>query len=72
VIDEENDFFIDLRIYFAFMKESYLTINNVCSDSNNIDLVKMILDQNYGLLGERYKREILEQMQNESKHRTAE
>ena len=72
MIDEENDFFIDLRIYFAFMKESYLTINNVCSDSNNIDLVKMILDQNYGLLGERYKREILEQMQNESKHRTAE
>lgn len=56
VLDETNDFFYDLRIYFAFMKESYLTINNICSESNNTDLIKLILDQNYGLLGERYKR----------------
>jgi len=43
-LDNDNDLFDQLRYYFQFMKESYLTINNIDESSQALDLVKMILD----------------------------
>ena len=60
MLSKENELFIQLRLYFSFMKESYLTINNV--DDTSFDIVKMILDQNYNILGDKYKHEMLEKL----------
>jgi len=37
------------------MKESYLTINNIDQGERALDVVKMILDQNYDILGENFR-----------------
>ena len=47
------------------MKESYLTINNIDDGPKALDIVKMILDQNYNIMGEKYRDVIVKNLKKE-------
>lgn len=56
ILDSRNEFYVYLRLYFVFMKESYLTTNNI---SNQPDLAKFILDQRFSMFGTENQDKIL-------------
>ena len=43
-LPETNDLFYQLRGYFSFVKDSYISINNINDETQQADIVKMILD----------------------------
>ena len=51
-----------LRKYFIFIKESYLSINNI---DVKLDIIKMFLDQNNECLGTEMKYALEEQFEEE-------
>lgn len=49
---EVNDMFEQLRFYFSYMKDIYLKFNNISKETQQTDIVKVLLDQNYQVLDE--------------------
>ena len=52
ILSDKSDLFIDLRRFFSNMKESYLKLNNISDVTQKVDLVKLLLDQNYSLVSD--------------------
>ena len=50
-LPSSNEFFDQLRQFFITLKDQFLNINNINQNSLTLDVVKMILDQNFNLLG---------------------
>ena len=48
-----------------FIKDSYLTINNVSDVTSAPDFIKMVLDQNYTLFGDSMSEKLIDQFQSE-------
>ena len=59
-------------MYFEYVKESYLKINNITDYEQQADIVKMILCQNYGIMGETFKEDIVAQVKQERRDATVE
>ena len=49
-LPETNDLFKQLKSYFSLIKDSYIKMNHINEDET-LDIVRMILDQNYSVLG---------------------
>ena len=49
-LSENSDLFIDLRRFFTAMKDTYLKMNNISDVTQKADFVKMMVDQNYGMV----------------------
>ena len=54
-LGEDNDLFVQLRTYFSFFKQQYTQLNHIDSVGERIDLVKIMIDKNYGVLGNKLK-----------------
>ena len=60
IVDPSNEFHTHLKLYFQFMKETYLVINNVCEAPDQslnaaaygLDMVKYVLDGGFDEMGE--------------------
>ena len=68
-ISEDNEFHLQLKKYFSLLKENYLTLNNIDQtgkpENLKVDVVKMLLDQNYTLLGENIGRQLINTFKHE-------
>ena len=65
VTDRQHSEFKNLRYYFSFMKECYLYINNIDPITNELDITKILLDQNLNILGDKFRHEMLLHFQGE-------
>jgi hypothetical protein len=61
-----------MRYFFQFMKESYLKINNVNDLNGQADIVKMILDQNFSILGDEFRKTVVNRFKTEREHSSIE
>ena len=59
VTDRNDPGFSNLRYYFSFIKECYLYINNIDPVTNELDITKLLLDQNLSILGDKFRHEML-------------
>jgi len=44
--------FSQLRHYFQYFKESYIRMNYIDDINEKIDIVRVIIDQNYSMMGD--------------------
>ena len=65
-LPETNDLFDQLKCYFLFIKETYVHCNNIDEHEQELDIVKLILDKNFNMLGEKHKSKILRQFKSET------
>lgn len=55
VVNPENELFRHIQLYFSFMQECYIKLNNICEEKKEVDFVMFMLDQNFAILSEEFK-----------------
>ena len=64
-IPSTNEQFSYLRRFFIIVKDQFFNMNNINQRTGDVDIVKMILDQNYNLFGKSNKKNIILQFRKE-------
>jgi hypothetical protein len=58
---------MQLRQYFSILKETYLRMNFIDEDKEKIDLVNMVVDSNFSIIGKSKRAFVVDQLKLDNK-----